>query len=370
MNYRSPIVAALASVLLVSMAAPASAQAVRNPEDREAARQAKQQRKQGDKAAEATASKFPEAKRKAPEQKLSEKGSSTLQAIFKLYQANQFADAIAKAEEFGASTHNAYEKSAAYQLAGTAAAQSKDNQKAALDFQQALEANGLDNDQHYTTMYNLAVTQYQLGQYDAALATLDRYLAETGTDPAPTEAMRATLLVNTNKAGQAASTFEQEWRRNPADAKALNNAAVLYQQNKQYDKAEALLLDAKAKGQLDAEGFRALYVAYLSDGKDKQALATIDEALATGKLVQDDHLANAYVVLAQNAYGRGETKAAEALYRKAAPIAADGEPALNLARVLVNEGRLADAKKAAQQALDKGLKNPDDAKKILAKKGK
>ncbi|NUS37674.1 MAG: tetratricopeptide repeat protein [Lysobacter sp.] len=75
-------------------------------------------------------------------------------------------------------------------------------------------------------------------------------------------------------------------------------------------------------------------------------------------------------MLAQNAYAAGDGKGAIALYRKAAPISADGEPSLNLARVLMNEGRLAEAKQAAQQALDKGLKRPEDAKKILAKKGK
>jgi tetratricopeptide (TPR) repeat protein len=359
----SRLAAALVAALLSISAMPSSAQVGRyDPAEREAHKQKQHQ-------AEAS-SKFPNAKRESPNLQATKKGGKTLKDLVDAYQAKNYADAIAQGESFAATTDNAYEKAFAYQLAGTAAADSKDNAKAAADFQKAIDANGLDNDQHYQVMYNLAVVQYQLHQYDAALKTLDRYLAETGVDPSETAELRASMLANLNQGGQAAAMFEQTWRKNPADAKALANAVALYQQDKQFDKANALLVEAKAKGGLDAEGYHALYVGQISAGKDKDALATINEGLASGKIAQDDKLANAYTVLAQNAFMAGDMKGAIELYKKAAPIAADGEPALNLARVLMNEGRLAEAKQAAQQALDKGVKHPDDAKKILAKKGK
>ena len=47
---------------------------------------------------------------------------------------------------------------------------------------------------------------------------------------------------------------------------------------------------------------------------------------------------------------------------KAAPLSKDGETYLNLARVLHAEGRVPEAKQAAQQALAKGVKNQADAK--------
>lgn len=313
---------------------------------------------------------FPNAKRQSPDQQATKQGGKTLNDLVAAYQAKNYADVIAKGEAFAASTDNAYEKSFAYQLAGTAAADNKDLAKAAADFQKAVDANGLNNDQHYVIMHNLAVVQAQLGQYDAALKTLDRYVAETGVDPATVADFRASVLANSNQGAQAAPMFEQAWRKNPADTKALYNAAVLYQQAKQFDKSNALLMEAKSKGGLDADAYRLLYVGQLNAGKDKDALATISEGVANGKIAQDDKLANAYTVLAQNAYAAGDTKGAVDLYRKAAPIAADGEPALNLARVLMNEGRLGEAKQAAQQALDKGIKHPEAAKSILAKKGK
>ena len=57
-------------------------------------------------------------------------------------------------------------------------------------------------------------------------------------------------------------------------------------------------------------------------------------------------------------------------YKKAAPLAPDGEAYLNLARVLWQEDRIPEAKEAARQAVAKGVKKPDDAKKILALPGK
>ena len=48
-------------------------------------------------------------------------------------------------------------------------------------------------------------------------------------------------------------------------------------------------------------------------------------------------------------------------------MAADGEAYLNLAKVLEYSGKKADAKVAAQKALDKGVKKPDEANGILSR---
>jgi tetratricopeptide (TPR) repeat protein len=69
--------------------------------------------------------------------------------------------------------------------------------------------------------------------------------------------------------------------------------------------------------------------------------------------------------LAQAYWFAGQSDQAIAAYRKAAPMAPNGEAYLNLARALLNEGHVAEAKQAAQQALDNGVRNPGDAKKIL-----
>jgi tetratricopeptide (TPR) repeat protein len=71
--------------------------------------------------------------------------------------------------------------------------------------------------------------------------------------------------------------------------------------------------------------------------------------------------------LGQANYFTGQIEPAIAAYAKAAPLAPDGEAYLNLAKILANEGRAAESRQAAQQALDKGVKNPEDARKLLAR---
>ena len=357
----SRLAAALVVALLGVHALPSSAQVGRyDPAEREA----RKHKHEAD-----TSTKFPNAKRESPNLTATKEGGKVLQDVINAYNAKNYADAIAKAEALAGTTENAYEKSFAYQIAATSAAENKDNAKAVVDYQKALDANGLNNDDHFNVMYNLAVVQAATGQNDAALKTLERYQTEAGVDASQTAALRASLTASSNP-GQAAPMYEAAWRKDPSDTVALNNAVALYQQQKQFDKSIALLQEAKAKGGLDAKGYQGLYVGQINAGKDKDALATLTEGVAAGKIAQDATLANAYTVLAQNAYGAGDVKGAVELYRKAAPLAADGEPALNLARVLMNEGRMPEAQQAAQQALDKGVKHPEDAKKILAKKGK
>ena len=88
---------------------------------------------------------------------------------------------------------------------------------------------------------------------------------------------------------------------------------------------------------------------------------------AKGILQAGPELAKVYMVLAQNAYVDDKIPQAIALYGKAAPMAADGEAYLNLAKVLEYAGKKADAKAAAQKAIDKGVKKPEEAKAILAR---
>ena len=73
------------------------------------------------------------------------------------------------------------------------------------------------------------------------------------------------------------------------------------------------------------------------------------------------------MILAQDAYYKEDDKNAVRLYEKAAPMAADGEAYLNLAKVLEYAGKKSDAKAAAQKAIDKGVKKPEEAKAILAR---
>ena len=91
----------------------------------------------------------------------------------------------------------------------------------------------------------------------------------------------------------------------------------------------------------------------------------IDDGVAKGVIQPSPELAKDLMVLAQKAYYAGSDADAVTLYRRAAPMAADGEAYLNLARILQDQGKAAEASAAAQSALDKGVKEPADARSIL-----
>lgn len=319
------------------------------------------------------ATQFPNATRVAPAQEASKAGGKALNAIVAAYQAKQYPQVFEQVDALAASSKVPYERSFAFQLAGTAAVDAGDNEKAIAYFRKAIEGNGLSNDQHYPVMFNLAVTQYQAQHPADAMATLDRLQAETKAEKPEYATLRAALLAALNHPAEAAAVFEKIYAANPTNTRALMNAAAAYQQANQMDKATALLDTARQKGALtDASQYRALYAAYANANQPEKAQAVIDEGTAKGLVTPSPDLAQAYSVLAQNAYAKGDVAKAIALYQKAAPMAADGTAALNLASVLWNEKRFPEARTAAQLALQKGLDatHAAQARKLAAKGGK
>ena len=261
---------------------------------------------------------------------------------------------------------NAYEKAFASLLAGNAASAMGDDAAALVHFKNALAANGLDNNNHYTVMFNLAVVEYGQEQYQAALDTLDRFESETKVEKPEADTLRGAALLSLERFDEAAAVYEKRLEKDPNDKNALMNAASAYQQAGQDEKAVALLARAQSSGMFTTPNeYRALYVTYINSDLDDEALKVIDDGLAKGIIQPNPQLAKDYMVLAQKAYYDGNAAQAIALYKRAAPIAADGEAALNLAKLYYEAGRKAEAAAAAQQALDKGVKAPDEARKLL-----
>jgi len=366
---RSPLRTALLASALLCVSAGALAQVGRYDPA-----QVREHHKKADKAAPSDGQsdqKYPEATRVAPKAEATKAGGKALNEIIALYQAKQYPQAIGQGESFASSTNNAYEKSFAYQLAATAAVDAGDRARALADYRKAVDANGLGNNEHYQIMYNLAVLQLQEGQPADALATVDRLMSETKASTPEFVALKANVLSLLKRPQEAIALYEQQLAQHPDDPKLLINAAAAYQAANQQDKATALLARAQAAGSLsDASQYRALYVGYLNAGKTKEALAVIDAGLAKGILQPSPELAQAYSVMAQNAYANDDTATAIAMYQRAAAISSDGEAMLNLARVYYNEGHMSEARKAAAEALQKGVKNVTEAKRIASQKGK
>lgn len=370
--YRRPLTVALTAALGMLVLAPivhAGPQSQTMSKQEERARRRAELGKDPQKAAEAKPALYPNATRQSPEAKVSPKLMKHLQELQARYEKDDWAGVISKAEELAAMpAANAYEKSFAYSMAGNAAANMDDQAKAGEFFAKAVDANGMENDGHFSTMYNLAIIQFGNEKYADSLKTMDRFLAESKSDKPEHLAFRAGVLANLDRHDEAAAIYKDLVAKNPDDKRLLMNAVAALQNGDKFDEANVLLESAYKRGMLtEKRELRALYIGYMNAQRWDDAKKVIDDGVAKGILQKDADLARDYQILAQNAYMDDKIPQAIELYKLAAPLAADGEAYLNLAKVLDYADRKAEAKAAAKQALEKGVKKPEEANRILAR---
>ncbi|WP_102947114.1 tetratricopeptide repeat protein [Stenotrophomonas sp. VV52] len=345
---------------------------------------------------------YPNATRQEPTVKASPKLGKQLQKLIDSYNDQKFPETLAAANEILANNAaNTYDKSLAAQLASQASYQSDDNAAAIGYLKQVLEFNGLDNNGHFQSMLMLGQLQIQDDKTAEGLATLDKYFAESkSTKPeeliikgqalyqleryqeaipvikaaiagstAPKDNWNQLLMAAMSEAGQtgeAVKEAEALAAKNPNDKKAQMNLASMYLQADQMAQAATVMDKLLAAGQLSEEReYKQAYSIYANtENQEKKVIQVIDDGLAKGVLKPDYQV---YLALAQANYYLDPPQVDKAIdaWQKAAPLSKDGETYLNLARVLHSEGRTAEAKQAAQQALAKGVKNQADAKKII-----
>ena len=358
---------------------------------------------------------FPDTTRQEPEAKGSPKVLTKLNKLIEAYNKALDQEDEAKAtagyttartladEIIANGSANAYDKALAAQIASQAALNTDDEAAAEGYLKQAVDANALGNNQHFQLMLQLAQLQLQKDDYTNGFATLDKYLAEskskrpadfafkgqylyqadrfaecipplkqaieTSTNPEDkVDNWTQILMVCYQEAGQLAEAVkvaEQLAAKSPNDKRAQMNLASIYLNSEQEAKAAAVLEKLRAAGLMTEEkDYRQLYLTYANmEGKEKDVIAVVNEGLQKG-IVKPDY--QTYLALAQAYYYSEQIPQAIEAWQKAAPLSKDGETYLNLARVLWQEDRIPEAKVAARAALDKGLKKPDDAKKIIA----
>lgn len=311
---------------------------------------------------------YPNATRKEPKPKVSDEGGKQLNEIGKAYAAQDFAKVHALTDEFLPKASTPYEKALAYEIAGSAAFSQKDYATAATNFQQVITANGLDNNGHYDSMSNLVASLSNSGKYPEALKVLDQFIAETRTTDPQYANMRLSLLSHTGKAGDAEAAYKQRLAANPNDHVAFQNLLATYQQQNKNTEMLALLRDRYKQGLLaSGDDLRAYYVTLLQNpGPNwKEAQEVLDSGVAKGTIAQNDQTATAYSVIAQTAFGQDQWNIALADYAKAAGMSTNGDADLNRARILLGQGKKAEAKAAALEAQKKGVKNPAALQRFL-----
>jgi predicted Zn-dependent protease len=398
LSSRPLLVATVATALLAGHIVPAHAQSAHVRAEQRRAQQEVQSRRAED---VAQREQFPQATREEPKIRASAKLVPKLKRLYKAYDDQNLGEARVLADEVIADAGaNAYDKAVAARIIGSLLVGS-DVVAAEAYLKRSIDYNGLQNSEHYEVMRVVAELQLQDERYQEALATLDRFLTETGSQqpeqlvlkgnalfrlqrhgeaiavlkpvidasPEPRADWALLLMAAYAEAGQpaeAARLAERIAASTPADKRAQLNLAATYLQSDQPHRAAEVYERLRAAGELTEDrDYRNLFAIYLnSEGKEAQAIAVINEGLQKG-ILKPDH--QAHVALAQAYYFSGQPGPAIAAYQKAAPLAPDGETYLNLAKVLANEGRTSESKAAAQQALDKGVRNPEDARKLLAR---
>jgi predicted Zn-dependent protease len=346
---------------------------------------------------------FPKATRSAEAGKV---GSRLQRPINAMIEALNEKDDPAKARELADGVlanarANAYEKSLAAQVAGSAAADLDDVDASIAYLKRALAENGLDNESHYSAMQNLAISQLNNDQATDAIATMNQLIAETQTENADIHyALSNAYLQNEQyaegieslkKAIGYANPLKPEWQKllmsaymeaeNPAEAakvgeqmlaaspddkRLLLTLAAAYLDLEQEAKAIALLEGARSRGLLtEARDYQTLYALYFNaDSKEREVIAVINEGLSKGLLKRDLPTLSA---LAQAAYFAEDMDLAIAAYKEAAALDPKGETGLNYAKVLSAEARDAEARDAAKAALAKGVAKPGEAWMVIAR---
>ena len=398
---RTVLAAAVGSVLMVATVGSAFAQSAA---DRVKERRDQEAERGEPPSSSASESAYANATRKAPSAKASSRMSPRLQKMVDLYDEDKGVEARAAADEIIASERaNEYDRAFAAQIAAQAAYDADDMVAAMTYLQRAIEFNGLDNDGHFGAMLMLGQLQLQEEQYAESIATFDRFFQESGSRKPEHLVLKGNALyrmdrfqeasqvlkeavdssdepradwlqllvatyIETGQEAEASALAERIGAQNPNDKRAQMNLAAVYMQGDQLDKAAAVLERLRLAGQLTEDReYRQLYGTYLNlDGQEAKAAEVITEGLQKGVLKPDHQV---YVAQAQAYYFSDQIAPSIEAYKKAAPLDDNGETYLNLAKVLWQEDRIAEAKEAARQAKTKGLDSPKEADQIIALQG-
>jgi len=346
---------------------------------------------------------FPNATREEPEGRVSQRLQRRVNAMIEALNDDEDpAAAIAIAEEILANERaNAFEKSIAAQVAGSAAGDLDDLPRSIAFLERAITENGLDNEAHFSAMQNLAVSQLNNEQPDAAIATLQRLISETRTEnadihyalagaflqaeqyPQGIEALRRAIgfanpprpewqnllmsaLLQSDQPAEAVKVGEALLAQTPDDKRLILNLASAYLDLEQADRAIALLEGARSRGLFtEARDYEILYALYFNaEGRETDVIAVINEGLSKGLLKRDLRTLQA---LAQAAYFAEQMALSISTYQEAAALDPKGDTGLNFAKVLSAEARDAEARDAAKAALAKGVNNPGDAWMVIAR---
>jgi len=215
---------------------------------------------------------------------------------------------------------------------------------------------------------------YRLEKYPEAIAALTK--AKSMPDAKPQASWDQILMASYSETGQgdkAAAMASDELQKNPNDSTALNNASSALIQAQKYPEAIALMEKAHAAGAIkDEKQYVNFAKIYLIDGQENEArqkgnavkaAAIIKEGMDKGVVQKTG---DNYNLLADSYITADDMNGATNALNEAVKVATNGEPALKLARVNLQENKYAAAEKAATDAISKGVQHKGQAYMVRA----
>jgi tetratricopeptide (TPR) repeat protein len=210
---------------------------------------------------------------------------------------------------------------------------------------------------------------YRLEKYPEAIAAITKAKSMPDAKPQGSwDQILAASYAETGQGDKAAALATEALQKNPNDATAINNAASSLIQAQKYPEAIQLLEKARSAGAFkDETQYVNLAKVYLIDGQDHterqasnagKAAAVLKEGFDKGVVQKSGENYN----LLGDSYVTGDDmKNALAAYQEAAKVATNGEPALKVARVQLQENQYAAAEKSATDAISKGVQHKGQA---------
>jgi hypothetical protein len=213
---------------------------------------------------------------------------------------------------------------------------------------------------------------YRLEKYPEAIAAIKK--AQSLTDK-PNDNWNQILMASYSESGQtdqAAQLAQQQLAANPNDTTAMSNAVAVLMQTQKYPEAIALMEKQRAAGGLKDEksyvNLAKLYLVTGQEGNDAKgnavkAAGVLKEGMSKG-VVQPTY--DNYKLLGDASYVAENNSEAIDAYRKAMPMAKDGEAAVRAGQLLLTENKFSEAKSLIQQGIDKGVQKKGTAYMLLA----
>ncbi len=286
-----------------------------------------------------------------------------------------------------------YDRAIVNQVRGGFKAQTEDYRGALRDFQAAIDTGSLPPDTVNSLRYAVAQLQFQLENYDAAIAGLQQWLRTETDPPANAYYLLAIAYIQTERFRQAQDPMERAIRLKEENDKnwfdALN---LIYSENNEYGKRAALLerminiwpeedsywaqlAGSYAVNGDDEEAFSVLEVAYRAgliseEAQIKQLIqyySFFDNAFRGAKLLEREMAAGGVsrtednlILLSQLWDQSREAKKAIPILEEAAESSGKGELFFRLGRVLVADEQWVRAESALNRSIRSGQLNQKD----------